>query len=101
MLSGGPFSELSAELVQLFLDDGEPCDCSLSVSAKGKSSCRYSSLESVGFVVVAADGDSSTTLAFRFLPPPVGEVPSDDPPELCASVILHNLRENLTDSVAP
>ncbi len=51
--------------------------------------------------MVAADGDSSAVLAIWFLPPAVGEVSSDEPPELWASIVLHNFREHLTDSVAP
>jgi len=101
MLSGRPSSELSAEFVQFFFDDGEPRDSPLPISIKGKSSCRYSFLEGFGFVVVAADSDSSTVLALWFLPPAVGEVPSDEPPELWASIVLHNVREHLADSVAP
>ena len=57
-------------------------------------------MEEICFFVVAADGDSPAVLRWRFLPPSVGKVPSNDPPELGASVVLHNLRENLADSVS-
>lgn len=50
--------------------------------------------------MVAADGDSSATLSWRLLSPAVGEVSTNDPPEFGASVVFHNVREHLADSVS-
>jgi len=99
MLSSGSGSELSAELVEFFLDDGKSSDGSFCVPIEVEPCGGDFILEEVRLLVVAADCDSSTMLGWRLLSPSVCEVSSDDPPELGASVVLHNLREHLTDSV--
>lgn len=99
MLSGGSGSELSAELVEFFLGNSKSSDSSFCVSVKFESCGCDFLLEEVRLLVVAADCDSSAMLGWGLLSPAVCEVPSDDPPELGASVVLHNIREHLTDSV--
>lgn len=99
MFSGCSRAELAAEIVEFFLDDSKSSGSSFSVPVEVEPRGGDFLLEEVRLLVVAADCDSSAMLGWGFLPPSVGEVPSDDPPELGASVVLHNFREHLTDSV--